>query len=669
MKNFLQKLASDIYIYIYRARSKHLVSRISKHSKASTYTKLSSYIKSFRTQRFFGILASTALISLMTLAVFPISIKTSAVEATIGSPVASTTTLTMTTGHTSANLSVLIDGVDGTFASSSSSDLAEFNVTTNNYTGYTLTIAGSDDNGLLTHTDTNITTNNTLSSIDSATNTATFSDDTMSATYNNKWGYLPSKYNSMTNTDTFYPSPTTTASTLDVTNAANTTANEYTIGLGARVDYTKPSGTYTNTFILAAVGNPVAYSITYADNTGDSTISNMPSVQAGTSAVTAVELEPDSTPERTGYTFRAWCSEETTVNGTVCSGTEYASGDTLNFIDQTIVTSTATLYAVWDANTYSLTITFAGSSITSVQVRTASGTGGTLMGTVSTSGGSVPNLAYGTAYYLYPSFPSGSLFSSWANTGSYGTLPSTSSSNPTFTIGAGDGAVTLTAKACTVISGYMQDFNKSAEYCSTSGSLTDRRDNQVYTVAKINGNWWMTRNLAIGCNGSGSTYGSSVSSKSLTSSTSNVSFTWSTPEALLSAASSNTKTADYSTGRMQCNATYGAWYNYFAATAGTISGESNFTNATKDICPSGWRLPTESEQSGITSAVSAFNPVAGGLYANGRYDGINGRTTGYWWSATANGDTHRYFLGYNGSSLNTFFYDRVYGIYVRCIKS
>ena len=41
----------------------------------------------------------------------------------------------------------------------------------------------------------------------------------------------------------------------------------------------------------------------------------------------------------------------------------------------------------------------------------------------------------------------------------------------------------------------------------------DNRDGRVYTVAKIADNIWMTRNLAIGCNGSGANYGSSVSSK------------------------------------------------------------------------------------------------------------------------------------------------------------
>ncbi|MDO4527015.1 MAG: FISUMP domain-containing protein, partial [Candidatus Saccharibacteria bacterium] len=179
-------------------------------------------------------------------------------------------------------------------------------------------------------------------------------------------------------------------------------------------------------------------------------------------------------------------------------------------------------------------------------------------------------------------------------------------------------------------------------------------------VAEINGDWWMTRNLAIGCNGSGSSYGSSASSKSLTSTYSNVSKAWSTPTAGLS------KGDSYDTPYMTCNSTYGAWYNYAAASAGTITGSSNSTAATKDICPAGWRLPTNTEQSGITSSSTAFSPVTGGRYSNGSIS-LTGR--GYWWSATANGATTRYLLNWYGSSLNTYYVNRSLGFYVRCIRS
>ncbi|MBQ3441587.1 hypothetical protein IJG27_04775, partial [Candidatus Saccharibacteria bacterium] len=267
---------------------------------------------------------------------------------------------------------------------------------------------------------------------------------------------------------------------------------------------------------------------------------------------------------------------------------------------------------------------------------------------------------------------SGYTIDSWAKNDSYGTLDTTTTANPTYTIGVGDGAVTITSKiSCqTAVSGNMQDFSPCSSVATgTSGTLTDSRDGQEYTVAKIGDRWFMTRNLAIGCNGSGSSYGSSVSSKSLDSTTSNVDTAWSTPTALLSDASSSTQTADYSNGRMQCSSTYGAWYNYNAATAGTISTDSNTTEATKDICPSGWRLPTRSEFTTLkdtSGSVTSFSPVTGGHYGNGS---LKNTGYGYWWSSTAGSSKSRDFLYYRGSSLNTSNGRRYHGRYVRCIKS
>ena len=712
---------------------------------------INEYIKFNKYIRVSGIVSSFVLFILLSLSIHPIVLDSSA-EATAGTSLPSTTTLTMALGSSSANLDIMPKDSNGTFSSSSTDETAKFGVTTNNYTGYTLTISASDDLGTLT----NSTAASTLSSISTVTDSATFSSTTA---LNGKWGYLPSKYNSETNL-VYRPAPTTTASTLDATTTANpTTANDYTIGLGARIDYTKPAGTYTNTFVLSAIANPVPYAITYSDNTGDSSVKNLPvfegnttnHTQTGDIASTNVTLS-STVPTRTGYTFKSWCLGTVSNSGTTCTGTSFNAG--ANFgMDQTIA-NTATLYATWTVNTYnitiktatgiskvtlngtectstsgcavngltfgksynlvatlstgytftkwapgsygsvastttasttytvgagastitptatinkySLTITFAGYGVSNVQVRSASGTGGNLLGTVSSSGGSVSNLTYGTTYYLYPTYSSNYKINKWAKTDSASgaALSSTTAANPTYKIGLGNGAVTITGQPT-----YIQDL--TAAQCSTLASsanatVRDRRDNQDYTVRYINSKCWMTRNLAIGCNGSGTTYGSSVSSKSLNSTYSNVSSTWSTPTALLSAASSSTQTADYSAGRMQCNATYGAWYNYFAATAGTISTNSNTTAASKDICPKGWRLPTKAEFDGIASSATAFSPVTGGYYSSGS---LSSTGFGFWWSATSYDATGRYYLGYNGSSLSTTDVTRYRGLYVRCIKS
>lgn len=200
----------------------------------------------------------------------------------------------------------------------------------------------------------------------------------------------------------------------------------------------------------------------------------------------------------------------------------------------------------------------------------------------------------------------------------------------------------------------MQDV--TAEICAASAegeaaTLIDTRDGSDYTVAKINGNCWMTQNLRLS------------SGRTLTSADSNVTQNWTFPTGSLT--SGNTYTEARST--ISSNTSYGGYYNYCAASAGTVCSSSSAQDATQDICPKGWRLPTNSEQSGITSYVSAFSPVYIGRYGNGLlYDADS---YGYWWSATAGSSTGQYSLGYYGGSLYTYYFNKYSGFSVRCIRS
>ncbi|MBQ2695626.1 InlB B-repeat-containing protein, partial [Candidatus Saccharibacteria bacterium] len=308
------------------------------------------------------------------------------------------------------------------------------------------------------------------------------------STYNGKWGLKPSKYyntstnTTVDNTDTttglFFPAPTVSGFTIAKTNCANSTStvtnpdcpnlqDTYTFSLGARADYTQIAGTYTNTYVLQAVGNPINYSISYTDDSGDSTVSGVPTTPtSGSTGTTGVTLS-SATPTRTGYTFTGWCNTTTTESGTLCNGSTtptYTAGG-LYGIDQTTV-NTATLHALWSIKKYGLTITFAGSGVSSVAVKSGSASG-TTVGTVSASGGSVANLTYNTTYYLVPTFTSTNyILDSWSNTGSYGTLSSTTATNPTFTIGAGNGAVTITGKS----NSYTISYNAN----NGTGSISDQ---------------------------------------------------------------------------------------------------------------------------------------------------------------------------------------------------
>ena len=595
----------------------------------------------------------------------------------------------------SIGLSVIPTNSSGTFASSDTTT-PNISVATNHATGYTLGIAASTEgsNALVNIADSTKTIpSHTISAGVSGTD---YADSTYASTnnLNNTWGYRPSKYYDTTNnvaidntsTNLYFPGPSSasTPTILDQTDSPNSTdsttseliPNEYNIAIGTRITNTTTAGDYFATYVITAIVNPITYSITYHDNSSSAGSGFPTNVSNQTTRDSQVVLS-STTPTRTGYDFAGWCTNNTADNGT-CNGTSYQAGGSWS-LDQTINPNTLNLYAMWNIKKYTLTINFAGSGVSSVQVRTASGTGGTLMGTVSSSGGSVSNLVYNTAYYLYPAFSSGYQFSAWAKTSGQGTLSSTSASNPTFTIGLGNGTVTVTGKAScqSTISGNMQTFNPCSSIANgTSGTLTDSRDNNSYTVKKINGQFWMTQNLRF----SGTSLNTSTSNV-----TSNKTLTWYDLEGTQGSSTSGkcygtfTMDSNYNiTGvsgagltstckHNSTNTSYGVYYNYSGATAGTITGTSNTTAASQDICPKNWRLPTNSEYSGITSSVSAFSPVYSGYYDNGSL--INTGTAGYWWSSTARTAYSRYGLSYSSGSLSTvsgFF--RYYGFSVRCVR-
>ena len=358
----------------------------------------------------------------------------------------------------------------------------------------------------------------------------------------------------------------------------------------------------------------------------------------------------------TSYATPTWTQSGTT--GTFSS----TSGASVNF---TMGKGDATVTATSTASNVAQTVTLS---------RSGGASGINIGGTNYT--GSSASLNCGS-YSISGNYSSGYEFSSWA-VASNVSVASTSSASTTLTV-SGAGTLTLNGKAsCTAVSGTMQAFSPTSNTC-TSGTLTDSRDNQTYTVKKINGAWWMTRNLAIGCNGSGSTYGSSMSSKSLTSSNSNVSATWSTPTLSLDKTDNTTRCttnstsgcSSYTDARMKCSSTYGAWYNYAAASAGTIATSSAEEGEDiYNICPKGWTLPGYGSSAGqvgsVTSYIDDFSPVAGGYY---NYGDISSATNGYWWSTTLRHDgTLRYVLGFNGSSLSLGYNYRRIGSYVRCIK-
>ena len=198
----------------------------------------------------------------------------------------------------------------------------------------------------------------------------------------------------------------------------------------------------------------------------------------------------------------------------------------------------------------------------------------------------------------------------------------------------------------------------TAEICAASAdgetaTLTDTRDNNTYTVAKINGNCWMTQNLRLS------------GGRTLTPADSNVASSWSFPSTPLEGSSLSYTDPQVT---ISDDTSYGGYYNYCAASAGTVCSQT-MMDATQDICPKGWRLPTLDQFEDITgtSHVSAFSPVYSGVYFDSSLNNVG--SYGYWWSATMNAGNDQHYLYYYDGSLYTLDNSKGYGYSVRCVRS
>ena len=431
------------------------------------------------------------------------------------------------------------------------------------------------------------------------------------------------------NADGSYPSSFTTVTVSD--------AIEY----GEVCSYTtnQNSSQYTNQSAQATVTGPTTltvgsngqvprrtYSLTVAENS--SYLSN-PTGSGTYRWGQTVTIGVTKTANETCYSYSTPTWSRTSGSGTLNS----TSGTSVTF---TMGTSNATVTATNSRSNINQTITF----------RTSGGASSITLNGTSRTNGQTMSIACGT-YNLSGSFNSGYEFSSWSNSG--GSIANRNTLSTRYTVN-GPGTITLTGKSSIL---YMQNF--TAAQCqsqASSGNVTvvDSRDNNSYTVRYINGACWMTQNLRLS------------SGRTLTSADSNVTRNWIFPTGSLTSGN----TYDEARSTISSNTSYGGYYNYCAASAGTVCSQTQ-ANATQDICPKGWELPTDDEMNGITSYGSAFSPVYSGGYFDGSLYGTG--SNGYWWSATANSGTRQYSLYYGGGSLNTSYYYKNYGFSVRCIRS
>ncbi|MBR3254023.1 InlB B-repeat-containing protein [Candidatus Saccharibacteria bacterium] len=256
---------------------------------------------------------------------------------------AASSTLNLDLASDTISVDIGSANANGTFKKSANNTIS---VTTDHYTGYTLSIK-STDTSASTISPALKNGSDTMPSITSSLTEEQFSS--ISATnYNNKYGYLPSRIctntNGCTSNTSFLPAPTLTGDILDKTSSANPTANTYTMAIGARIDQTIPFGSYSNTFEVLLVANAIPYTIIY----NDSVIGNMPVDVDTTSATSNINLS-DKVPTRQGYTFNGWCTTAVGNNGTgSCSGTTYSAGQQITLSSTT--PNNLTLYAMWTAD-------------------------------------------------------------------------------------------------------------------------------------------------------------------------------------------------------------------------------------------------------------------------------------------------------------------------------
>jgi len=496
---------------------------------------------------------------------------------------ATASSITVSIDDSTIDLNVAPTG-QGAFSKSSASTIG---VSTTNYTGYTLSIAAQEgDNPTAL-----VNGSSSLASIENAITESQFK--ALDATsYNNQWGYLPSKYHSESNTS-FLPSPSTEGDILDVTTTANSTVNEYELVLGARVDTTATMGAYSNVFLVEAVANATPYTIIFDDNV----VGSMPTDINDETTSTTVTL-PSNVPTREGYSFIGWCSTTPTTSATTtgittdtCSGTTYNASGSLT-LDQEGGSNDYHLYAMWQELTLQ----------------------------------------------------------------------------------------TFTNDMCSI-------YASNSHYI-----LKDSRDGKSYTVRYINGNCWMTQNLAI----EPGTHMTAADTNITTAQYNNTGY-YSLPGEgydLKDDGSSegncagqyNPQTGERSgngfinacthlpniidTSETNYSSTQlGAWYNYAAATAETVIGTSdNTTTDIYNICPKDWNLPNTAQITNVTDYASSFNPVNVGYYRYGRaYRGDS-----FWFSTDAhdpNGGVYRNVLYYYQNNLQFDWYRRPDGALIRCIRS
>ena len=518
---------------------------------------------------------------------------------------------------------------NGTFKKSASNTIS---VTTDHYTGYTLSIK-STDTAASTTSPSLKNGSDTMPSITSSLTEEQFSS-IGAINYNNKYGYLPSRIcttaNGCTSNTSFLPAPTLTGDILDKTSSANPTANTYTMAIGARIDQTIPFGSYSNTFEVLLVANAIPYTIVY----NDGVVSDMP-VDVDTTSMTNKIRISNNTPTRDGYTFNGWCTVRVADNES-CTGTTYQPNAEYT-LDQT-GTNNLQLFAMWSG----------------------SGASGTTWANAFATAGKSQSGGY---YYIQDAD------ASICENVAVGETISVKDKR--------DGEVYLIGK--------LKD-----NHCWLLDNL--RLDLTTVSLANLQGNT-NALNTTLGYlkNGGGSSpYATAAVVETSTFDYHGDGYT----AAKINTASKDTINSDSAYNYGDGSHKYGIYYNFCAASAGSYcyaSGQpssdpdiSTLIDVKEDICPSNWRMPTGGPDGEYLMVASAYagnsNNGKGdalkialslpfpGYYMN--YGALLKNSSGYFWSSTYRDDSYMSLLDINESNIDPTDKNLRYnGVTVRCLIS
>ncbi len=245
-----------------------------------------------------------------------------------------------------------------------------------------------------------------------------------------------------------------------------------------------------------------------------------------------------------------------------------------------------------------------------------------------------------------------------------GTLVYTISGIPN-TAGTANFAISLGGKSCTItitVDDVAQTIGKPGP------NITDA-ENNTYKTVTIGTQTWMAENLKVSKYSDGTSIPNITDNKQWQNNTTGA---WS-----------------YYNSDAANNAKYGKLYNWYAV--------SKTTNGNKNVCPTGWHIPTDAEWTVLTEYLggasvagskmkevgttswsspntdatneSLFTSLPGGYrYSNGVY--VNVGSNGEWWSSTeynTNLAWYRDLYDSNGS-VYRYYVDKSFGFSVRCLK-